>query len=153
MAERADVEGVRANPHVKMEMPEGVPGVDAPAGIEPNLTQVGAPQVFWSAGVTGQGVVVAGQDTGYQWNHPALKDHYRGWNGVSANHNYNWHDSIHSGGGVCGPDSPQPCDDTDHGTHDGHHGDDGGSNQIGMAPGASGWAAATWIRASATPAT
>jgi subtilisin family serine protease len=94
--------------------------------------------VYWSAGVTGQGVVVGGQDTGYQWTHPALKNHYRGWNGVSADHNYNWHDAIHSGGGVCGPDSPQPCDDTDHGTHTMGTmvGDDGGSNQIGMAPGA-----------------
>ena len=113
-------------------------GVDAATGIEPNITQVGAPAVFWSAGFTGQGVVVGGEDTGYQWQHPALKNQYRGWNGASADHNYNWHDAIHTGGGICGPDSPEPCDDTDHGTHTMGTmvGDDGGSNQIGMAPGA-----------------
>jgi len=129
---------VYANPRVKMAMPERVDSTDAADGIEPNIIQVGAPDVFWSAGVKGEGVVVGGQDTGYQWTHPALKDHYRGWDGANANHNYNWHDSIHSGGGVCGPNSPQPCDDTDHGTHTMGTmvGDDGGSNQIGMAPGA-----------------
>mgnify|MGYP003694449895 CR=1 FL=1 len=30
----------------------------------------------------------AGPDT-------ALKPHYRGWNGTTADHNFNWHDSIH----------------------------------------------------------
>jgi serine protease AprX len=138
MAERADVEGVRANPAVRLALPAREPGVDAPTGIEPNITQVGAPAVFWSAGFTGQGVVVGGEDTGYQWQHPALKNQYRGWNGASADHNYNWHDAIHTGGGSCGHDATQPCDDTDHGTHTMGTmvGDDGGSNQIGMAPGA-----------------
>ena len=35
------------------------------------------------AGFTGQGVVVGGQDTGYDWDHPALKSKYRGWNGAT----------------------------------------------------------------------
>ena len=43
---------------------------------------------------------IAGADTGIRWDHIALKPHYRGWNGASADHDYNWHDSIHSGGGV-----------------------------------------------------
>ncbi len=34
-----------------------------------------------------------------------------------ADHNYNWHDAIHTGGGSCGHDSTQPCDDYGHGTH------------------------------------
>ena len=89
-------------------------------------------------GYTGQGAVIAGQDTGYQWDHPALKDQYRGWNGSAADHNYNWHDAIHATGSSCGADSPCPCDDNDHGTHTMGTmvGDDGGANQIGMAPGA-----------------
>jgi len=63
---------------------------------------------------------------------------YRGWNGSAANHDYNWHDSIHTGGGACGPDSPAPCDDHGHGTLTTGVvvGDDGGANQIGVAPGA-----------------
>ncbi len=89
-------------------------------------------------GFTGQGIIVADGDTGFRWDHNAIKPHYRGWNGSTASHDYNWHDSVHSGGGVCGPNSPQPCDDNGHGTHTmgTSIGDDGGGNQIGMAPGA-----------------
>ena len=78
-------------------------------------------------------------DTGVRWTHNALKPHYRGWDGTNANHNFNWHDSIHdSVGNPCGNDSPFPCDDFFHGSHTTGTaiGDDGGTNQIGMAPGA-----------------
>src|SRR5207244_7885026 len=57
----------------------------------------------------------------------------------NADHDYNWHDSIHDGvGNPCGNDSPEPCDDNGHGTHTIGTvvGDDGAGNQIGMAPGA-----------------
>lgn len=138
LAERPDVARLAANPRVALARPE----VDStraaqPSGIEWNLHQIGAPD-FWAASFTGQGVVVAGQDTGYDWDHPALINQYRGWNGVAADHNYNWHDAIHSGGGSCGADSPEPCDDGNHGTHTlgTMVGDDGGLNQIGVAPGA-----------------
>ena len=106
-----------------------------PLGIEPNLMRVNADDV-WALGYAGQGIVVAGQDTGYDWLHPALKAQYRGWSGAEADHDYNWHDAIHSEGGLCGPDSPQPCDDHGHGTHTMGiiSGDDGASNQIGVAP-------------------
>src|SRR5213075_3384867 len=106
--------------------------------IEPGIVNIRAPEV-WAMGFTGQGIVIGGADTGVQWNHPALINHYRGWNGVVADHNYNWHDSIHdSVGNPCGNNSPQPCDDYFHGTHTTGTaiGDDGGVNQIGMAPGA-----------------
>jgi subtilisin family serine protease len=105
--------------------------------VEGGITYTRAPEV-WSQGYTGQGIVAAGADTGYRWDHTALRDHYRGWNGASANHDYNWHDSIHSGGGSCGANSPQPCDDNGHGTHTMGTmvGDDGAGNQVGMAPGA-----------------
>ncbi len=84
----------------------------------------------------GQGIVVASADTGVRWTHNALKPHYRGWDGVTADHDFNWHDSIHTGGGTCGPNSPVPCDDFFHGSHTTGTaiGDDGGTNQIGMAP-------------------
>jgi serine protease AprX len=109
----------------------------APDFVEPNISQVRAPET-WAAGYRGQGVVIGGADTGYQWDHPALKPQYRGWNGLTANHDYNWHDSVHSGGGACGPDSPVPCDDYGHGTHTMGTavGDDGDIHQIGVAPGA-----------------
>ncbi len=79
----------------------------------------------WDKGVTGAGVVIGGQDTGYDWRHPALKQSYRGYDAATsvANHDYNWHDAIHeidphlSGSNPCGLDSPEPCDDYGHGTH------------------------------------
>jgi len=70
-------------------------GADHPNTIEPNISLVHAPDL-WSLGITGTGIVVGNQDTGMRWSHNALKPHYRGWNGSSADHNYNWHDSIHS---------------------------------------------------------
>jgi serine protease AprX len=140
LASRSDVAHLYANPQVKMAEPAIMASSKAaPLGIEPNLIRVQAP-VVWSMGFSGQGVVIGGQDTGYQWDHPALINQYRGWNGISADHNYSWHDSIHagSGGNSCGYELTVPCDDNGHGTHTMGImvGDDGGSNQIGMAPGA-----------------
>ncbi len=142
LAARPDVARIEGNPRIHNALPQPARPFDrllanAPTGIEPNITYVRAPEV-WAMGFTGQGIVVGGQDTGYEWTHPALRPHYRGWNGATASHDYNWHDAIHSGGGSCGADSPVPCDDYGHGTHTMGTivGDDGGSNQIGMAPGA-----------------
>lgn len=120
--------------------------------IEWGVQNVRAPEV-WSLGYTGQGITVGGADTGYEWQHPALQNHYRGWNtaDASADHTYNWHDAIHdyspqnldslgnpNGLNPCGLSSPQPCDDHFHGTHTmgTMTGDDGLGNQIGVAPGA-----------------
>jgi subtilisin family serine protease len=141
VSRRADVLRIDANPSVKVPVPAtAVPEPGFTDAIEWGISLIGADQI-WAMGYTGSGVVIGGQDTGYQWDHPALIGNYRGWNGVSADHAYNWHDSIHSGGGVCGPDSAEPCDDHNHGTHTMGTmvGDDGGSNRIGVAPGA------TWI--------
>jgi serine protease AprX len=139
MARRSDVAHLYANPTVQIAEPaaQGLDALTAPTAVEWNITKINAPQV-WAAGFTGQGAVIGGQDTGYQWDHPALKGKYRGWDGVTANHDYSWHDSIHSGGGSCGANSPAPCDDNAHGTHTMGTmvGDDGGANQIGVAPGA-----------------
>ena len=124
--------------------------------IEWGVTRVKAPWA-WDQGYTGAGVVVAGQDTGYQWNHQALVRAYRGFdanNPTNPDHNYNWHDSIHeldshaTGDNPCGLDLPEPCDDYNHGTHTmgtmvGNDKDpsdadwpEGANNAIGVAPGA-----------------
>lgn len=130
---------VYANPARQFEGPVDEIALQplVPYAIEPNIEKINAPQL-WAQGYTGQGVVIGGQDTGYDWDHPALINQYRGWNGGSADHNYHWHDAVHSGGGVCGADSSEPCDDHGHGTHTMGTmvGDDGASNQIGVAPGA-----------------
>jgi serine protease AprX len=115
----------------------------SPSTVEWNLNWVKAPQV-WDLGFTGQGMVLANADTGVKWDHPALQAHYRGWDGGTADHNYNWWDAVHedidgNGGNLrCGFSSPVPCDDNGHGTHTMGIavGDDGGENKIGMAPGA-----------------
>ena len=144
LAARPDVARVEGNPHIHNDLPQPGPVEEAPLylqrpeTIEPGINYTHAPQV-WALGFTGQNIVVASADTGVRWTHNALKPHYRGWDGVNADHDYNWHDSIHdSGGNPCGNDSPFPCDDFFHGSHTTGTaiGDDGAGNQIGMAPGA-----------------
>jgi serine protease AprX len=144
LAARPDVARVEGNPHIHNRLPQPGPVVEAPrslqrpATIEPGINYTHAPQV-WAQGFTGQTIVVASADTGVRWTHNALKPHYRGWDGMNADHDYNWHDSIHdSTGNPCGNDSPFPCDDFFHGSHTTGTaiGDDGMGNQIGMAPGA-----------------
>ena len=141
LASRSDVARVEGNPTVR-GIPENVKAVPAPSQpsrtdtIEPGISYTHAPDV-WAEGFLGQGIVVASADTGFRWTHNAIKPHYRGWNGSVADHNFNWHDSIHdSVGNPCGNDSPQPCDDYFHGSHTlgTAIGDDGAGNQIGMAP-------------------
>jgi serine protease AprX len=116
---------------------------------EPGLTRVNADDA-WAMGVEGQGVVVAGADTGVRWTHQALKNRYRGWNGTTASHDYNWKDAIHVPNwppdptNICnqlGQPTTEPCDDDDllgggHGSHTvgSMVGDDGGTNRVGMAP-------------------
>lgn len=100
-----------------------------PEAVEWNITRVHAPEV-WAMGYTGQGAVVGDLDTGVQWNHPALINAYRGnLGGGVYDHNYNWYD---------GGQTLVPTDYDTHGTHTMGTivGDDGVSNQIGMAPGA-----------------
>jgi len=144
LAGRPEVARIEGNPHIQNVIPEPVSAVETtsqpkiPATIEPGIAYTHAPDV-WALGFTGQGITVAGADTGQRWTHNALKPHYRGWDGQNAVHDYNWHDSIHDGvGNPCGNDSLEPCDDNGHGTHTIGTvvGDDGAGNQIGMAPGA-----------------
>ncbi|WP_226673089.1 S8 family serine peptidase [Rossellomorea aquimaris] len=106
---------------------------NTPASIEWNIDRVGAPAV-WDMGIDGAGTVIASIDTGVQWDHPALKEKYRGYNPQnpeSPDHEFNWFDAT-AGQGA-------PYDDQGHGTHTvgtmvGSEPD--GSNQIGVAPGA-----------------
>jgi subtilisin family serine protease len=160
LAARPDVARIDENTRLVLAEPvtEGPEALlDAPftpLAIEWNLLKVNADDV-WALGYTGAGAVIGGQDTGYDWDHPALLGKYRGWNGSSADHNYHWHDAIHSGGGSCGANSPVPCDDQNHGTHTMGTmvGDDGGANQIGMAPGAKWIGCRNMDQGNGTPAT
>jgi subtilisin family serine protease len=116
--------------------------------LEWGITKIEADKVWagtapLTAGANGAGVVIGGQDTGYAWEHPAIKSKYRGWNGTTADHNYNWHDCIdaiilpNTGTNPCGIPSTLPCDDGSHGTHTmGTMVGTDGANEIGVAPGA-----------------
>ncbi len=102
----------------------------------------------WALGYRGQGIVIGSQDTGVQWDHPALRAAYRGWDSaaMTVTHAYNWFDAfgrnpLQDGG--CDLDPQVPCDDQGHGTHTvgtmvGDATTDGGEI-LGMAP------AAQWI--------
>jgi subtilisin family serine protease len=149
LASRPDVSSVAANREVHLEPqpvvePELSPSASdlppaAAATVEANIAKIGAPDV-WSRGFTGQGIVVGMADTGIAWEHPALKNHYRGFDGTNVSHDYNWHDAIHNAVATnpCHSDTQSPCDDDGHGTATASLavGDDGAGNQIGAAPGA-----------------
>ncbi|HSP44681.1 MAG TPA: S8 family serine peptidase, partial [Chthoniobacterales bacterium] len=161
LAAREDVARIDSNNAARwIEPPELANFVVAPnTSSAPNTAEwgvrnVNAPSV-WALGFTGQGMVIGDQDTGMRWTHDALKPKYRGWDGVTANHNFNWHDAVHSGGGVCGPNTTEPCDDNGHGTHTAGTtvGDDGAGNQIGVAPGAKWIGCRNMDQGNGTPAT
>lgn len=136
MALRADVALIRANKPMQFYEPQPLAYRDdeGPKAPEWNLAHIGITDV-WSEGITGEGTVVANLDTGVDWDHPALIQHYRGWSSGGTTHDYNWHACSTSS--YC-PNAAIPCDDDSHGTHTMGTmvGDDGGSNQIGGAPGA-----------------
>jgi len=149
LATRPEVAYIEPNDPFKadLETPttavSGAP-VPAAANLTPewNLVTVHATDM-WAQGFTGQGIVYGNSDTGVQWNHPALINEYRGWNGSAADHNYNWWDAIHASdnwttGNICGFDLNFPCDDYGHGTHTTGIGVGSGDgvNAIGVAPGA-----------------
>ncbi|MGD9961308.1 S8 family serine peptidase [Nocardioides sp.] len=137
IAAQPAVRGVYATFDYRLEKP--IPGRKqlAPNSVEWGVSDIHADDVWSQYGVKGEGIVVGSIDSGVQYDHPALVGHYRGNNGDGTfEHNYNWFDADGSCDGA-------PCDNDGHGTHTMGTmiGDDGGSNQIGVAPGA------TWISA------
>jgi serine protease AprX len=124
LAERPEVAEITNNSKTKL----GVLPQDSNGNLPENILKtwgiqrIGADSV-WLLGYRGQGVVVGGADTGYDWTHPALQKKYRGWNATTntANHNYNWFDSIRpdttTASNPCGTNTTKPCDDDRHGTH------------------------------------
>jgi subtilisin family serine protease len=144
MAARPDVAEIfyEYQPTLDVDPPSAVNA--SPETVEWNIIRVNADDV-WALGVNGTGVVVGDLDTGVQWDHPALVNSYRlQIPGTSSRHDYNWYDG--PGG------STVPLDYDTHGTHTMGTivGDDGATNQIGMAPGAR-WIACAGLGASATP--
>jgi serine protease AprX len=132
LAARSEVVRIVGDPVVRgIEADLLAPVAQAPdAGPEWGILQINADDVWSLDGKRGEGIVVASADTGVEWTHPAIKGKYRGWDGTTAHHDYNWFDAV--------ADEPAPLDDHNHGTHTTGTmvGDDGAGNQIGVAPGA-----------------
>jgi serine protease AprX len=148
LADLEEVAAIALDPWVHFEGPveTGREDVGTRSAIEWGIEKIQADAV-WVEGFSGQGIVIGGADTGYDWTHPALNRQYRGSTPTSgvADHNYNWHDAITSPSPLnadtinpCGYNTQTPCDDQQHGTHTMGTmvGDDGTGNQIGVAPGA-----------------
>jgi subtilisin family serine protease len=123
--------------------------------IEAGVTKIRAPEV-WAAGFTGQGIVIGGQDTGYQWDHPALlKGKYRVTERCHRQSQLSLARRHPLRRWVCGANSTVPCDDHYIGTHTMGTmvGDDGASNQTGVAPGAKWIGCRNMNQGNGTPAT
>lgn len=141
VAADASVGRIAADPNVRIDLPKITQASgQAPKGATWGIQKIGADRV-WAQGFRGGGMVVANQDTGVDWTHPALQRKYRGYNRKTktADHNYNWWDAIHSniagGDNPCGRNIKAPCDDYGHGTHTmGTMIGSQGENQIGVAP-------------------
>lgn len=109
IAQRSDVLKLTADYPIAVE-PPSPSAAKSTRNIESNLSFIRADQAWSGLGVTGHGTVLAGVDTGMEWDHPAIINNYRGWNGSSADHNYNWWDAT-------GQYPFEPGDGDGHGTH------------------------------------
>lgn len=137
---RPEVDRVLHSP-VLRPLPAAVPqsrGVEpAPADPQWNLRDLGLVQVWEELGVTGAGIVIGQSDSGIQWDHPELRDSYRGLDG---NHDYDWFDPWNH--------TPAPVDIGGHGTHT--LGTVVG-NSVGVAPDATWYGCANLARGLGTP--
>jgi subtilisin family serine protease len=131
LASRPDVAYIGPNTAIEtpepVEMNQLLDDIDAVAW---GVAQVRGDEVWADFGATGDGIVVSNIDTGVDYDHVALVNQYRGTVGVGTyDHNYNWWDPYGYGPTV-------PYDFHSHGSHTMGTmlGDDGGANQIGMAP-------------------
>lgn len=131
LARRDEVAGLTYDNPLENTIPQELDLRSSPTGeiIPWGISMIEADKV-WEMGFKGQGIVVGGQDTGYDWDHEALINNYRGFNASgTVQHDYNWHDAIHEidlnnkdslispSNNPCGLDSKMPCDDHSHGTH------------------------------------
>ena len=164
IAEMPEVAVVADNPWLHFQEPVAMPlaANEGARATEWGIQKIKADSV-WLLGTKGKGAVIAGHDTGFQWNHPALKKAYRGTiDSNTIDHNYSWHDAIHDKSPLsqdtlnpCGFNTKAPCDDQSHGTHTMGTmvGDDGLGNQIGVAPEARWIACRNMERGNGSPAT
>ena len=141
LSRRSEVDRVLHSP-VLRPLPAPLPvasgGASAPADPQWNLTSIGADRVWSEFGVTGVGVVVGQSDSGVQWDHPELRETYRGRDGKN---DYDWLDPWYG--------TREPTDIGGHGTHT--LGSIVGQT-VGVAPGAEWYGCVNLARNLANPA-
>ncbi|MBC8449335.1 MAG: S8 family serine peptidase, partial [Chloroflexi bacterium] len=108
LAARPEVAHIRADHERRLPEPLPASAAVPSTTVAWNLRLIGADRVWGELGITGQGVVVANMDSGVDWEHPALRQAYRG--GPQGSHAYNWHD-------FTGTYPAAPDDGLGHGTH------------------------------------
>lgn len=138
IAARGDVAYIGVNEKTEAPAPvEILPSSLGPTALEWNIQKVQADTVWSEFATTGEGIVIAGIDTGVMYDHPALVNQYRGNLGGTFDHEYNWWDPY-------GNYPDFPGDVHGHGTHtmgtmvgsDLPNDPLNAPNGIGMAPGA-----------------
>jgi len=138
LASRPEVGFIGPNTAVPAPNPVSIDKTEkSPEAIEWNILKITADQVWSGLGITGGGIKLSNMDTGVQWDHPALINQYRGWDGAVADHNYNWWDPYNQ-------NTTEPTDAVGHGTHtmgtmlgsDDPADPINATNAIGVAPGA-----------------
>jgi hypothetical protein len=111
IASHTEVAYIGPDSMVEAPRPVDMTSIDVfPQDIAWNILKVNAPAVWGKFGVTGEGIVVSNIDTGVLYTHPALMNQYRGNQGGSFNHSYNWWDPY-------GDQPLEPGDFHSHGTH------------------------------------
>jgi len=130
LAERPEIKAIFTDYPIELIAPVGAmrAAPDATDSVENGILVTGATDL-WAIGIDGTGTLACDQDTGADGTHPALADRWRGLDpGVDPAHA--WFDPIYN--------ETFPTDSGSHGSHTlgTMIGDDGGDNQIGMAPGA-----------------
>jgi subtilisin family serine protease len=122
LAKRTDVGWISHDGEVRIIAEPSAEAALSTRAIEWNIQKIMADSC-WTAGFTGQGVILGETDTGVDYTHPALQDKWAGY----------WYDAING--------QSTPYDDHNHGTHcmgTIMGGDGFGSfvDDIGVAPGA-----------------
>jgi serine protease AprX len=160
IAARPEVARIIGNPRVRGSLPRiPTPVAMTDGAVVENISATGATRVWEELKITGKGIVVAGNDTGVHWEHPAIRSQYRGLAQGGVDHRYSWHDSIHNSisgqSNPCGYNTKAPCDDNGHGTHTigTVAGGAGGQKIVGMAPEAKWIACRNMDEGVGTPAT
>ncbi|MBP7184181.1 MAG: hypothetical protein KBA06_01645 [Saprospiraceae bacterium] len=75
LSQRNDIKAIYLDSPIKIEIPKREISTGqsrGPSSVEWGLSMIQADSV-WNMGITGEGAVIAGEDTGYDWTHPAIQ--------------------------------------------------------------------------------